>query len=432
MKKNMVPLLAIAFVVAIISTGVFYGLFAGKLRSTTGDMLTQPIVVAARNLDRGAVLEAADVRIADTRVPAGVQGTLLRTDAAVGATLLDAVKEGEPITQLRLAARESSEVPKGMRAVSIRVTDSTGLVSSIRPGVRVDVQAIYGRDTTFQVRTILQNVEILSVSPKTENREGGAVPVATVLIPPQDEDALALADSGAHVRLALCNSNDPEVMPRRPAALTSLFQNGAKPAPVVFSQPEESRPQPRRASVSEAIPLSVWVIGASAAALRDIDAKLAHPRSGESVELAPFRERADASELVHTLARERELEILSSTHLTAGSRQPGILNAHAGGGHLRIVFRADGEQGRTSLRVKPEISWNRKEGGVESRSFEAEVAGGTDFLVSGLLRIPADGGALEQLFPGRSWNGRELLIIVSAQRSKPVETASLVTAGRRR
>ena len=314
-----------------------------------------------------------------------------------------------------------------MRAVSIRVTDSTGLVSSIRPGARVDVQAVYGRDTTFQVRTILQNVEILNVSPRTESRDGGAVPVATVLIPPQDEDALALADSGAHVRVALRNSHDPEVTPRRPVALASLFLGGAKAAPAAFSESEESRPRPRLSNSSEAVPLSVWVIGASTAALRDIDSKLAHPRSGESIQVAAFRDQAGIEELVHNLARERQLEILSSTRLNAGGRQPGILNAGAGGGHLRIQFRAG-----TSLHVKPEISWRRKEGGIESRSFEAEVPSGTDFLVTGLLRIPADGGVLDQLFPGGSWNGRELLIIVGAQHSKPVQTAALTKTGRRR
>ena len=59
MKKNLVPLLGIAFVVAIISTGIFYGLFVGKLKSAS--VPSQSIVVAARNLDRGTALQAADV-----------------------------------------------------------------------------------------------------------------------------------------------------------------------------------------------------------------------------------------------------------------------------------------------------------------------------------------------------------------------------------
>ncbi len=52
MKRNIVPLLGIAFVVAIISTGIFYGLFAGKLRSSVGELPVQSIVVAARTLTR--------------------------------------------------------------------------------------------------------------------------------------------------------------------------------------------------------------------------------------------------------------------------------------------------------------------------------------------------------------------------------------------
>ena len=58
MKRNMVPLLGIAFVVTIISTGVFYGLFAGKLRSSSPALNGHPIVVAARELERGEVIEA--------------------------------------------------------------------------------------------------------------------------------------------------------------------------------------------------------------------------------------------------------------------------------------------------------------------------------------------------------------------------------------
>jgi hypothetical protein len=64
MKRNMVPLLGIAFVVAIISTGVFYGLFAGKLRSSS-DLPGHAIVVAARDLDRGTVLQPGDFRVSE-------------------------------------------------------------------------------------------------------------------------------------------------------------------------------------------------------------------------------------------------------------------------------------------------------------------------------------------------------------------------------
>jgi Flp pilus assembly protein CpaB len=64
MKRNMVPLLGIAFVAAIICTGIYYGLFAGKLRSSS-EIPGHSVVVAARDLDRGTVIQASDLRISE-------------------------------------------------------------------------------------------------------------------------------------------------------------------------------------------------------------------------------------------------------------------------------------------------------------------------------------------------------------------------------
>src|SRR6266849_3425654 len=232
MKRNMVPLLAIAFVVAIISTGVFYGLFAGRLKSSPADLPGQSIVVAARNLDRGTVLQAADLHV--SQLKGALKGSYSKPDQAVGLTLLDPVQENEPLLQTRVASRESKAgssvagLPAGMRAVSIRVSESTGVVALLRAGNKVDVQAVSDHNNLVQLRTILQNVEVLAVSPQTELGPGGriTVPVVTVLTGPQDADVLALADSGARVRLVLRNPLDEGTVPRRPLALGSVFQAG--------------------------------------------------------------------------------------------------------------------------------------------------------------------------------------------------------------
>src|SRR5436190_635715 len=110
MKRNLVPLLGIALVVAIISTGVFYGLFVGRL---TG---------------------------------------------------------------------------------AIHATDSSGIVSILRPGHRVDVQLVAGVGALPELRTILQNIEVLSVIPPPDNRTN---PVITLLVDPEGADMAGLGDSTA-------------------------------------------------------------------------------------------------------------------------------------------------------------------------------------------------------------------------------------------
>ena len=65
----------IGLVVAIVSTGIFYGLFVSKLSSSTGS--GKKLVVAAKPLKSGVVLTAEDVKLVPwpaEQVPKGVFG----------------------------------------------------------------------------------------------------------------------------------------------------------------------------------------------------------------------------------------------------------------------------------------------------------------------------------------------------------------------
>src|SRR5258707_4337840 len=93
MKKNVVPLLAIAFVVAAISPGVFYGLFAGRLGASSPDLPQHSLVVAAHDLERGTVLKLEDLRVAEIRLKPPLKGSFDSTATLIGATLLDPLQE---------------------------------------------------------------------------------------------------------------------------------------------------------------------------------------------------------------------------------------------------------------------------------------------------------------------------------------------------
>src|SRR5438067_928111 len=146
MKRNLVPLLAIAFVVAIISTGIFYGLFVAKLRA--GPISTgKSIVVAAHNLDRGTVLQASDMKLAGWGDADAPQGAFTAAGSVIGLTVIAPLQENEPILQSRVASKTSGAgaglgIAPGMRAISIHATDSSGIVTMLRPGYKVDVQLV--------------------------------------------------------------------------------------------------------------------------------------------------------------------------------------------------------------------------------------------------------------------------------------------------
>jgi hypothetical protein len=81
------------------------------------------------------------------------------------------------------------------------------------------------------------------------------------------------------------------------------------------------------------------------------------------------------------------------------------------------------------LRVKPEISFQRGEG-VETQKFAAGLRDDGSFLVRGLLRDQADHQVLERLYPGHSWSGRQLVILVTSHSPKPSSAAAVARANR--
>jgi pilus assembly protein CpaB len=236
-KNNLLKLLGIAFVVAIVSTGIFYGLFVTKLGSTTGG---KTLVVAAKSLKAGSVLQADDVKSiawASNELPSG---TFASADQIVGNTVIDPIGEGEPVLATRLASARSAggaEVPSGMRAVSVHVTDSTGVIALLRAGQKVDVQVVVGRGNApseTAVRTALEGLKVLSVISQPEpNSQGQNLPVVTLLAKPNEADILALADSGARVRLTLRNPLDDGARNRSSLSLSAVMHptaaSGDKP-----------------------------------------------------------------------------------------------------------------------------------------------------------------------------------------------------------
>ena len=126
-------------------------------------------------------------------------------------TLIASAQQGEPILQGRLASRDSGAgaglgITAGMRAISIHAVDSSGIVSILRPGHKVDVQLVSSQGSLPELRTILQNIEVLSVNPTGDTRN--ANPVITLLVNPAGADMAGLGDSGARLRLILRNPLD--------------------------------------------------------------------------------------------------------------------------------------------------------------------------------------------------------------------------------
>lgn len=462
MQKKLLPLLGIAFVVAIVATGILYGLIAGKLGSSSGSRANRSIVVAAQDLQPGRVLKAEDVKLA----PWGGEtprGAFTGVEQVSGMTVLEMVRATEPVTQPRLAAKDSAgaalAVPSGMRAVSIRATDSAGVVALLRPGHRVDVQVVRTRQgNDVELRTVLQNVAVLNLAPVEANAgRSGQGSVVTLLVKPAEAEALGLADSGARVRLALRNPVDGEKSPLGGLGIGNLFGRGDGGASGGGSRAAAPRPGARADNVSHRetpggadpkIQLQVRIAGAASAALEELHARLVSASRGGLLQVSAFRPGWDLEKALLNFQGSRQLEVLAASNLTTGAKRQVSMQAGALWNASRPARGAEAPlaygirvqflpswagDGKLRLRVQPEIASPQGEG-VATRKIETEVelADGQSFLVSGLAE-PGHAEVLwERLFPGRSLGSgnRELVVLVTPQmvRSAPrhPQTASLI------
>jgi Flp pilus assembly protein CpaB len=419
MKRNMVPLLGIAFVAAVVATGVVYGLFGGRLRAKAPDIAGQSIVVAARDLDRGTVIKPEDLQV--SQVKGALKGSYSKLDEVVGATLLEPVQKNEPLLDGRVASLDprgagaGGGIAAGMRAVSIRVVESSGVMGLLHAGSRVDLQAVSERSGSTELRTILQNVQVLRVNAQLEPTATSRfpVPVATMLVPAQYADLIALADAGARIRISLRNPLDEATAPKHALGLAALFNS----SPVAEAQraQQTQTEAPVNNPSDHAIQLSVQILGASVAALSQLDSKLAAASTHDTMRVAAFRADLNADELVRKLEQTQELELVSSSVLTASVGRPVSVRAAAAPYRLRVQFSPGTDAlGKSRLRVHPEVSLRQGQG-VETRLFDADLPDSSSFLVRGLLEDPSDPAILARLFPGHSWSGRELIIYVTTR-----------------
>lgn len=198
---------------------------------------SQTIVVAVRDLPAGSIVRREDVSTLDWPGSALPEGIATQAGAVVGRGLVVEVRKNEPLLDWKLADKEAGgglpiTIPEGMRAVSVEVDEVVGVAGFVLPGTRVDVLATVmpgtdRRQTT--TRIILQNVRALAADQTyQQDMEGEPHPVTvvTLLVTPDEAEALTLAATEGRIQLALRNTLDSEDVETRGRQITSLVAGG--------------------------------------------------------------------------------------------------------------------------------------------------------------------------------------------------------------
>lgn len=224
-------------------------------RSATGQ--TVDVVVADAPIPVGTRIEARQVRVARWPVDLEPQGTIRTADEAVGSIARVSIEKNQPLQRSVLVPKGAGLLPllitDGMRGMSVRVDNVTGVSGFITPNSRVDVitsgnpgaEAAAGEE---KGKVILQNVRVLATGKDIEQKDEKPVevPTVTLLVTPEDAEKLTLATKSETIRLALRNYRDEDIVPTAGIALKTLFQPdpGSKGAPQ-SSAPSDKAPRTR-------------------------------------------------------------------------------------------------------------------------------------------------------------------------------------------
>jgi pilus assembly protein CpaB len=217
---------------------------------------TVDVVVAAEPIPLGTRIESKNVKVVTWPRNIAPEGAFADPKAVIDSVARVSIDKNQPLSQSQLLIGTggllATMIPDGMRAMSVRVDDVTGVSGFITPNSRVDVlvagNAGGGENPEQHSKLGLQNIKVLAIGKSIEQRDEKAVevPTVTLLVSPDQAEKLTLAAKYEPVRLALRNYRDGELVGTAGVSTGTLFQALAPAAPAPPSEaPREVRRERR-------------------------------------------------------------------------------------------------------------------------------------------------------------------------------------------
>jgi len=240
MDRRFLTVLGVSLLFALVISSIFYQMTAragSPKKADAGEL--KDVVVAVRRLEVGVTVKPADIKLAKTPASAFPKGAFSKPEEVIDRPVISPILMEEPLLDGRLAARGSGLglapiIPVGMRAVTVRVNDVSGVAGFVLPGMRVDVLVTgkppEGNGTV--TTTCLQNIMVLSAGTSIQaDSRGQAIqaPTVTLLASPEQAEILTLANAEGHIQLVLRNASDQTVERTKGTEVAALYGQRLRP-----------------------------------------------------------------------------------------------------------------------------------------------------------------------------------------------------------
>ncbi|HHT9119450.1 MAG TPA: Flp pilus assembly protein CpaB [Candidatus Hypogeohydataceae bacterium YC41] len=246
MKRLLLPLILFGIAV-IIGVTTFILLVYGK-KPRAGEVL-----VAKSDIQAGSVIEQGHIWTipwVGRTFPEGFIDSKNKNKVINRVAAVDIV-QGAPICEKCLAAPGTAiglfaKIPKGQRALTVKVDEVSGVAGFSRPGARADIllagteTAEGGKKGEQSAKIILQNVLVLAAGQRVTQLEGKEKPqvvnTVTLLVSPEEAERLALATKMGTLLLTLRPGGDGDTIRTNgsfPADVWGIVTNKESPRAII-------------------------------------------------------------------------------------------------------------------------------------------------------------------------------------------------------
>jgi len=230
MAKSSSPIRAVLFLLLAVLTGVaslvvlyfLIGSYQEKIDEAKQPEDTVMVIVAARDLYQGVTITEEDLYAVEIPPRFLPDSVFLSPEHVVGRIPRERILANEFVRSDRLSDPESgiglnAVIPRGMRAMSINVTGSSGMQGFLDPLNYVDILVTVTNpiSNVTETRTLMQAKFVLGVNSRMqkESREEArsrrrTSPSVTLLVSAEEAEQLAHAERLGSLRLSLRNDLD--------------------------------------------------------------------------------------------------------------------------------------------------------------------------------------------------------------------------------
>lgn len=221
--KSYMPLI-LAVVLGLVAAKVARDSMMRNRAAAAGPVRSTKVVVAQMNIAPGQELTADLLTLGLIAADVPPPNTSTDPAALIGRVAATPMFTGQPVLEDLLVVRGAASglqalVPRGMRAITVEVNETSALAGMLLPGCRVDVvSTITGTDKGGAVAcTIVQDVLVQAVGQRltpakpdagNDKADDGLFRTVTLIATPRDAEAIELASAGGRTRLVLRGTGD--------------------------------------------------------------------------------------------------------------------------------------------------------------------------------------------------------------------------------